>query len=233
MPFKLRYTIEEKTKVCRECGRSFLSYPSSNRKSCSNACRFAWQKKHPLRYWLGKKRPEVKQFFTTRGKKMPLSVRLKLSKLRKGCLISAEQRGKISRTLMGHPANPGSGRGKSGWRIDLPHYCRSRWEANVARTFLYEGLEYRYEPTRFHFGEFTYTPDFYLPQFEWYVEVCGYITEDKKRKIKAFQKLGKDLLVFDVGLYKELEVIYSELIPNWETPKSDVGVFERPLGVFP
>jgi len=49
------------------------------------------------------------------------------------------------------------------------------------------GVPWRYEPKRFDLGEFTYTPDFYLPDDGAYWEVKGWYTPNSRVKIEAFR----------------------------------------------
>lgn len=59
---KLFNPIGKKTFVCEFCLRTFQDYESSRRKSkhvfCSQECRSKWQLFYPLKFWLGKKRPD-------------------------------------------------------------------------------------------------------------------------------------------------------------------------------
>lgn len=40
-----RYTTDQKTKRCAICGKEFLSFPSENKRFCSNSCRGIWLRK--------------------------------------------------------------------------------------------------------------------------------------------------------------------------------------------
>lgn len=202
-------------KKCKNCGKQFSSFISENRKFHNNACRIAYFKLHPNRPWLGKKRPEVKKFLTMKGRHHTEEWKQQISKEYKNRKVSEEQKIQISRTLMGHPANPGSGRGKSGRRKDIKHYCRSTWEANLARTLLYDELNYQYEPQRFYFDEFTYLPDFYISDLDWWIEIKGYMDEIARKKIAAFTALGLDLFVISRKEYQEFKKYYKHKV-TWE-----------------
>ncbi len=62
--------------------------------------------------------------------------------------------------------HPWANRSKAGYRADLGHFCRSKWEANLARFYRFTGVLYFYEPCEFWFpverGIRTYTPDFLI-----------------------------------------------------------------------
>jgi hypothetical protein len=141
---------------------------------------------------------------------------------------------------------PGKKNKKSriGKRKDLNNtFFRSGWEANVARVFNYIKWEWIYEPRQFFFegekrGAVSYLPDFYLPGYDTYIEVKGYIssrdrgairkfkkhhpTEFAKLKAitgssntqasKFFQKMGIEVIFY----MNELKRDYAEFIPEWE-----------------
>ena len=63
---------------------------------------------------------------------------------------------------------------------------------------------YKYEPETFDLGDCTYTPDFYLPSQDKYVEVKGVWTKKAKRQVKGFMDLGYDLWIIDYHEYAAL-----------------------------
>ena len=64
---------------------------------------------------------------------------------------------------------------------------RSRLEARWAVFFDTLGIRYQYEPEGFVLSDGTYyLPDFYLPDFKFWVEVKGVMDEESKRKIDLF-----------------------------------------------
>lgn len=84
---------------------------------------------------------------------------------------------------------------KSGPRADIPggYRFRSGWEASVARWFMHQGWEFEYEPIRFVYttikrGTRGYTPDFYLPEQDLYVEVKGNLPATDKTRMRRFKK---------------------------------------------
>ncbi len=104
-----------------------------------------------------------------------------------------------------------------GYREDLNHFFRSRWEANIARLFDYFGIIWQYEPNRFRLNNFVYIPDFYLPEFDKYVEISGFVREKKATKISIFnEKFPNKLIHIDGTEYTILDNIYSDLVPSWE-----------------
>ena len=70
------------------------------------------------------------------------------------------------------------------------YYMRSSWELDYARFLDYTRLKWEYECATFPLsvdGERTsYTPDFYLPDSNEYVEVKGYYSDKNKKKMQVF-----------------------------------------------
>jgi len=58
------------------------------------------------------------------------------------------------------------------------------------------GIAWVYEPRRFKLSWCTYLPDFYLPEFDIWVEVKGFMSEEAQQKIDTFRReTGKTLVV--------------------------------------
>jgi len=120
--------------------------------------------------------------------------------------------------------NPYS-RTKGGRREDLGNiYFRSSWEANMARYFNFVGIEWQFEPKCFIFhnvkrGSVSYTPDFYLPKDDMWIEVKGWMDPKSQTKLKRFAKYYPEeyakLEIIDPAKYKEFAK-WKRLIPGWE-----------------
>jgi hypothetical protein len=68
---------------------------------------------------------------------------------------------------------------------------RSYWEANFAKWLDLSNIKWKYEPKMFDLGNCTYTPDFYLPTFDCWIEIKGWENKDFKKKFKKWQKQYK------------------------------------------
>lgn len=91
-------------------------------------------------------------------------------------------------------------RSKGGTRKDLRIYVRSRWEANICRYYNFIGIKWMYEPKIFFFndsplikkkikkGTLSYTPDFYLPIADSYIEIKAFFRPRDFTKLKRFKK---------------------------------------------
>jgi hypothetical protein len=126
----------------------------------------------------------------------------------------------IGRKVTSHKAS----RGKAGVRIDISKniYFYSRWEANIARLYNYKKVPWVYAPDTFDIGEQNYTPDFYLPEEDKYVEVKNFWGKYSKDRHEKFKKSYPDtkLEVILKKEYLELEAKYSTSIPGWEYKNS-------------
>jgi hypothetical protein len=149
----------------------------------------------------------------------------KISISHKGKIISKETKIKMSKATSGKN-NPRFGTKcsfpyyyrKSGVRSDIGMYFRSTWEANIARFFNYIGFAWQYEPERFFFENMTYLPDFYLPHIDRFVEVKGFWRADCRKKVDLFiKKYGKSKLwIIDSQNYNKINIMYKNIIPEWE-----------------
>lgn len=66
------------------------------------------------------------------------------------------------------------------------YLMRSRWEVAYAKWLDEKGIDWQYEPRWFNLGRTSYTPDFYLPAEDRYVEIKGRMTEENAKKLKLF-----------------------------------------------
>lgn len=131
---------------------------------------------------------------------------------------------------------------KSGYREDLGIVLRSNWEANMARIYNAYDIEFEFEPKVFGFpikrGTKGYTPDFYLPKFDEWLEVKGYLDDKSKIKLKRFKRyypeefakmtfvcskysnaaksFAQEIEIPQVVYYEDIRNHYMDKIPYWE-----------------
>lgn len=73
---------------------------------------------------------------------------------------------------------------------------RSTWEKKFADALDARGISWRYEPETIRCGALgTYTPDFYIDDWECFVEVKGWMTDGAKAKIQWFRENGDRSLI--------------------------------------
>ncbi len=131
----------------------------------------------------------------------------------------------------GKPTSHKASRGKAGIRKDISEtiYFHSRWEANYARVLNYLGMKWEYEPKTFDLGTQNYTPDFYLPVTNEYIEVKNFLWKYSKVRDEKFRKLYPNIKLKMILKedYLKLQGQYAKLIKNWEYMQS---IFLSPLG---
>lgn len=113
--------------------------------------------------------------------------------------------------------------GRQGTRKDLSdQYFRSTWEANYARILTLLNIDYDFEIESFYIElsnkTSTYTPDFYLPSKNKYIEIKGVWIDDVKEKFDASKEQYPDIKieVIDGKKYKRLEKMFKHRIEHWE-----------------
>lgn len=128
----------------------------------------------------------------------------------------------------GKPTSPKASRGKAGIRKDISPsiYFHSRWEANIARVYNHLGIAWQYEPHTFDIGGQMYTPDFYLPERDMYVEVKNFwwrYSKERDRKFRA-RYPHVQLEVISKEEYQALEQQYADAVAHWEYKSSPCAV---------
>lgn len=75
-------------------------------------------------------------------------------------------------------------------------YFHSFWELNFAKWLDLSGIKWEYESQTFDLGDTTYTPDFYLPEFDCYIEIKGYWRMDAKKKFNKFKRQFSNICIY-------------------------------------
>jgi hypothetical protein len=74
-------------------------------------------------------------------------------------------------------------------------YMRSSWEVAYAKYLTKNKTKWLYESKTFDLGNTTYTPDFYLPKSDTYVEIKGYESDVFIKKFKLFKIKYKNIKI--------------------------------------
>jgi len=119
----------------------------------------------------------------------------------------------------GKPTSPRAARAKAGVRPDLGnYYFYSRWEANYARILNLLNIKWEYQPKTFNLKFQTYTPDFYTPEQNLWIEIKNFLSEYSGKRDAAFRKLYPTLklaLILKPD-YLKLQEQFASKIKNWE-----------------
>jgi len=87
-------------------------------------------------------------------------------------------------------------------------YFRSLWEANFAKFLDLSEIAWHYESKAFDLGTATYTPDFYLVDFDCYVEIKGRWQGLAKKKFNFVKNhFNIRLKLFDERKLKQIGVL--------------------------
>lgn len=68
------------------------------------------------------------------------------------------------------------------------YLMRSSWEVNYAKHLDNKNLTWEYEPKIFHCKTTKYIPDFYIKEFNLYVEIKGYWYPNARKKVEEFRE---------------------------------------------
>lgn len=85
-------------------------------------------------------------------------------------------------------------------------WMRSSWEVAFTYWLDLSGIKWLYESKTFDLGNTTYTPDFYLPEFNCYIEIKGYWRDDAKKKFSLFRRKYFNIKIA-VLEYKQLKIL--------------------------
>lgn len=79
---------------------------------------------------------------------------------------------------------------------------RSTYERDMCNWLHSHGIQYQYEPKTFDFGDFTYTPDLYVPAWKCFVEIKGWWgrhdgrrASDRTRYLAFLKRYGNIVLL--------------------------------------
>jgi len=166
--------------------------------------------------------PEGHEVAKRKSIKMRL-IKKSFYKTPEGKLVRGKLSSLMSDKIVSGEIKPNS-HGHFGIRADLNEVFRSNLEANYARILKYKGTSYEYENTTFKLstGQ-TYTPDFYLPDTDEYVELKGYYKAGERLKYDMFKKEYPNvkwrIILQTSQEWEDLRSKYKPLIPLWEGVK--------------
>lgn len=89
---------------------------------------------------------------------------------------------------------------------------RSSWEVELAELLTSLGITYEYEPQRFYYRDHreSYLPDYYLPEYDTFIEVKGYMDKRSLKRCNLFRKYQGATYGFLLYEKEERELILKE-----------------------
>ncbi len=134
-----------------------------------------------------------------KGRKFPKAWREKISKNHHD--ISGK-----NNPMYGKKSRNSKGRGKSIFVPHLKRCVRSTWEAKIANLLLELNIGHEYEKHRIILDNYSTLIDFYLPEYNLFIEVKGFENEHFKIILKKLKELRPDikLLIIRKTEYAEI-----------------------------
>lgn len=164
-----------KKKKCKDCSRLITNNAI---RCCRCSKKQHWKRKAYQKQFIGQVAPNFKH-----GKYINnhcIDCGKKVGALYKRCK-SCSKKGRLS-SRFGKPPYHGNGAYYKG------NYMRSSWEIAFAYFLDLSGIKWFYEPKRFYFKDCTYLPDFYLPEWDLYIEIKGWFHKNTKKRFNLFKK---------------------------------------------
>lgn len=207
------YRYAKRNQLCLSCSNKINA--NINKQSKSEKLKL-WHKNndHPL---LGKKRPEhIRKILDKTGVFHSKETKKKLSEKSKGSNngFYGKKHSKEIREMLSKNAKKNAKRGKDSifygkcfhgkrkyylHRNGQSYLMRSTWEIKYATYLDKNNIEWEYEnktfPLILYNKKVTYTPDFFLPKENVYIEIKGWWRDDAKEKYKAFIEQYKDIKI--------------------------------------
>lgn len=89
---------------------------------------------------------------------------------------------------------------------------RSTWEVELAELLTSLGITYEYEPTRFFYKDHkeSYLPDYYLPEYNTFIEVKGFMDRRSAKRCNLFRKYQGATYGFLLYEKEERELVLRE-----------------------
>lgn len=117
----------------------------------------------------------------------------------------------LRRTIKGKTKKSDS-QGRRFWSERLQKPFRSNWEIEIAELLTELGIEWTYEPKRFYFRaeRESYLPDFYLNDYNCWLEVKGYMDKRSEKRCRLFKKYHEHETGFFLVMKSELELLRQE-----------------------
>ena len=102
--------------------------------------------------------------------------------------------------------------GRRFWSERLQKPFRSNWEIEIAELLTELGIKWTYEPKRFYFRaeQESYLPDFFLDDYNCWLEVKGYMDKRSEKRCRLFKKYHEKETGFFLVMEEEIKLLRQE-----------------------
>jgi len=237
---KFDFKIKRVSRFCvrEDCNISFDVKPSNPKKYCSSSCSAI------VRNTGRKQSREAREKIRTSiiGKKYPNRRINSVKGIKKDMIFSCRNDNCLKKFTVNYwrsinnlprycsnicsisdvgsrPTSHKASKGVYGVRKDLGGFkFFSRWEANFARMLNKFEILWEYQSHTFDLIYQKYTPDFYLPDYDTFIEIKNYLSDYSGKRDEIFRDLYSEekLILVLKNSYIELEKAFSKGINNWE-----------------
>lgn len=194
---------KQEERKCQKCGKKYNIASTSRRKYCSVACSSLGRRKAKR----ARKCKICKQAIKGEGKKF--------------CSRACQYEGQSLGLVKSHSG------GRAGYRRDLPKVrFRSSLEADYMRYCQHTSVRVEYAPKAFHIvidgKDRRYTPDFYLPDADQYIEVKALrkdgLYDRNLACVKKLQEMGYNVTLVSMKEFYQMlrSTGFYDTIPNLE-----------------
>jgi len=227
--FKFFYRREKRTCKRTNCGKIFEVQPSDPKLFCSQTCSAIFNN---IKRGNMSDKIKLKIAEKLKGRPNPYKGVLRIPRVAMTCEMPGcgttfinkhpwrPKRFCTIKCAGGRPTSPKAARAKAGIRPDIdPNlYFFSRWEANFARILNLLKIKWVFQPKTFSLKTQKYTPDFYIPKYNNYIEIKNFLSDYSSNRDKEFRSLyPKEKLVLILKEdYLSLQEQFSSHIKNWE-----------------
>lgn len=200
--YQTKRTGKKITCTCLNCNKTFEWYAFQDRKFCSHQCVNEYYK---LGYKKGTEHINYKNGLFMNGKTC-VDCGVQISRNKGVRCIKCN--GIFYRGIN----SPHFGRMYRASRTFYNNrWFRSSWEANFAKWCDFSGITWEYESKTFSLiiknKATTYTPDFYLSDFDCYIEIKGRWIRDSYKKFNLFKQTYNNIELFERNRLKEIGVL--------------------------
>jgi predicted nucleic acid-binding Zn ribbon protein len=205
---------------CPVCNKEFIGYEYLN-KSCSKECGNILKSKNNKRHWLGKTKENTPQLMKISLSKLGIKrtekhkknisngTKIGMKKNWEKFIFTNKNRNKDffknPQWIIKNQQSRANNIKKGKWRYKGINF-RSSWETKFAQLLDNNNIKWNYEKKLFIFNNegivIRYLPDFYLSEYDLWIEIKGWKSIKSMLKYNIFKKENKSLLIDDINQFE-------------------------------